>query len=97
MVSFLLTKEQIKNAEIGVGCEGLILDGFSSEIICFDIKVPGFKTETVEGNKITDKVYNIILKAKKGDVITVSEIKGTMTLFPVIPRQIPMLRFKIID
>jgi len=95
--AFLLTKAQIKNAEIGVGCEGLILDGFTSEIICFDIKVPGFKTETVEGNKITDKVYNIILKAKKEDVITVFEIKGTMTLFPVIPRQIPMLTFKIID
>lgn len=95
--TFLLTKAQIKNAEIGIGCENLLLEGFTSNVESFDIKVPGFKTETVIGNKITDKVYNIILKAKRGDVISVFEIKGKMTIFPVIPRQIPMLTFQIID
>lgn len=95
--TFLLSKNEIKNAEIGIGSEGFIFDGFTSNVLSFNIKVPGFPTQTVIGNKITDEVYNIVLKAKKKDIIVISDIKGTMTVFPNIARTIKTLTFKIID
>jgi len=65
--------DELKDAKIGVK----FIDCFiiKAEVTQFNIKFPGKPTIEVEGNIITNEVYELLKKAKKKDDIVISEIK----------------------
>ena len=66
--------EDLVNAKIGFEIENFLFP-IDFEVMSFNIKVPGYKTLTIIGNSFTNEVYELLKKARKKDVILISEIK----------------------
>ncbi|WP_053989853.1 GldM family protein [Mangrovimonas sp. TPBH4] len=64
----LISKNQLKNAVISAYHEDFIYNSLF-EITGFKVKIPGYSTIIVKGNKITDEIYNIIQNEQKGENI----------------------------
>lgn len=92
--SLEFTLEEIKDAEIGVK----FIDCFfiTCEVTQFNIKIPGNPTIVVSGNTFTNEVYELLKKARKKDVIVISEIKGKYYGFNGFIKNPPPIIFKII-
>lgn len=66
--------EDLVNAKIGFEIENFLFP-IDFEVLSFNIKVPGYKTLTIKGNSFTNEVYDLLKKARKKDIILISEIK----------------------
>ena len=66
--------EDLVNAKIGFEIENFLFP-IDFEVMSFNIKVPGYKTLTIIGNSFTNEVYELLKKARKKDIILISEIK----------------------
>jgi hypothetical protein len=86
--------DELKDAEIGVN----FIDCFfiTCEVTQFNIKIPRYNTITVDGNKITNTVFEFLKVARKKDIILISEIKGKYYGFDGFLKNPPPLDFKII-
>lgn len=92
--SLEFTIDELKDAEIGVK----FIDCFfiRCEVTQFNLKVPGFPTLIITGNKITNEALELIKKARKKDVIVISEIKGKYYGFDGCIKNPSPIAFKII-
>lgn len=89
------TREQLAKAEISV--EAADCNYFEPAIITgFKLKIPGEKTIDVKGPKFDSRTIKKIMNAKRGDIIIISEVNGTIKDLPVYPRQFALLAIKII-
>ncbi|HKX86132.1 MAG TPA: GldM family protein [Flavobacterium sp.] len=69
------SKENLKNAYIGIRTSDSNFN-YTFETQSFNCKVPGFPTVECKGKHFSKRAYEYILKAKRGDEIIISEIKG---------------------
>jgi hypothetical protein len=66
--------EDLVNAKVGFEIENFLFP-IDFEVTSFNIKVPGYTTLTIIGNSFTNEVYELLKKARKKDIILISEIK----------------------
>ncbi len=66
--------EDLKNAKIEAKIKDFLFP-INLEVKGFDIKFPRNKTITIEGFLFTDKVYELLKKARKNDIIIISNIR----------------------
>lgn len=86
--------DELKDAEIGVKFIDCFF--FTCEVTQFNIKIPGYNTFTIDGNKITDTVFEFLKVARKKDIVIISEIKGKFYGFDGYIKNPSPLVFKII-
>jgi len=67
----------------------------SFNVTQFNLKVPGQATIVVRGSKMDDRAKAAIRKASKGDVIVISEIKGTFSGINQMPKSVSACTFEI--
>ena len=67
----------------------------SFNVTQFNVKVPGQPTIVVRGSKMDDRAKAAIRKASKGDLIVVSEIKGTFSGINQVPKSVSACTFEI--
>lgn len=67
--------DELKDAIVGIKMVDFLL-ALNLEVSQFNIKVPRFPTLVITGNVITNEAYELIKKARKKDIIVISEIKG---------------------
>ena len=65
----LMKKEELKDAEISFYLEDFLYDFLKLKVTSFDLFVSNKNKFHIEGNKITDEVYNKLIKLKKGKEI----------------------------
>lgn len=66
--------EDLKNAKIEAKIKDFLFP-IDLEVKGFDIKFPRNKTITIEGFLFTDEVYELLKKARKNDIIIISNIR----------------------
>ena len=89
------TKEELKDAIVGIKMVDFAFN-INLEVREFSIKIPRFPTLVVTGNVITKEVYELVKKARKKDIIVISEIKGNyLGIDQFIKYPVPII-FKII-
>lgn len=71
----LMRKEELKDAEISFHLEDFLYDFLNLKVTSFDLFVSNKKKFHIEGNKITDEVYNELLNLKKGKKILIYNIE----------------------
>jgi hypothetical protein len=71
----LMTKEELKDAEISYYLEDFLYDFLNLKVTSFDLFVSNKKKFHIQGNKITDEVYNELIKLKKGKEILIYNIE----------------------
>jgi hypothetical protein len=71
----LMKKEELKDAEISFYLEDFLYDFLKLKVTSFDIRVSNKKKFHIEGNKITDDVFNELIKLKKGKEIIIYNIE----------------------
>ena len=64
---------EIENAEIGVYLKDFLL--IETEVKQYSLKVQGYPTIIITGNKINSEAYELIKKAKRKDYVVISNIK----------------------
>jgi len=67
----------------------------SFNVTQFNVKVPGQPTIVVRGSKMDDRAKAAIRKASKGDLIVISEIKGTFSGINQVPKSVSACTFEI--
>jgi hypothetical protein len=87
---------ELKDAIVGIKMVDFLL-ALNLEVSQFNIKVPRFPTLVITGNVITNEAYEIIKRARKKDIIVISEIKGKCFGYDGFIRYPRPLTFKIID
>lgn len=65
---------EIENAEIGVYFKDFLM--MESIVKQFNLKIQGYPTMTITGNKITPEAFELIKKVHKKDFIIISNIKA---------------------
>lgn len=94
--SFELSIEELKDAEVGLKFIDFLFP-FNFKVSQFNIKVPRFPTIVVTGNVITNEAYELLKKARKKDIIVISEIKTNYMMSEnVCYKAITPITFKII-
>jgi len=86
---------EIENAEIDVIFPNVIFLDFITN--GFNLKVPGYPTLVITGNKITNEAFELIKKARNKDIIVISEIKGKYYGYNGFIKNPSPFIFKIID
>ena len=71
----LMKKEELKDAEISFYLEDFLYDFLKLKVTSFDLFVSNKNKFHIEGNKITDEVYNKLIKLKKGKEILIYNIE----------------------
>lgn len=71
----LMKKEELKEAEISFYLEDFLYDFLKLKVTSFDLLVSNKKQFHIEGNKITDDVFNELIKLKKGKEILIYNIE----------------------
>ena len=86
--------EELVDAEIGVK----FIDCFfiTSEVTQFNLKVGSYPTIVISGNKITPEALELIKKARKKDIVLISEIKVKYYGFDGFIKNPRPIAFKII-
>ncbi len=69
------SKEELKEAKVGMKIVDFLIDNFSLEVLEFSLKVPKYKTLKVTGNAFNEEAYNLILKANKNDIILICQVR----------------------
>jgi hypothetical protein len=87
--------DDLKNAKLGILFLDLLIP-FTPEVTQFCIKVPRYPTLKIQGNLFNDEVFQLLSKARKNDIILVSEIKGNYMTNNIQHKKINPLIFKII-
>ena len=85
----------LKNAKIGIKFLDLLIP-FTPEVTQFCIKIPRFPTLTIQGNLFNEDVFKILKKARKNDIIVISDIRGNYMTSNALHKKISPLCFKII-
>lgn len=86
--------EELIDAEIGVK----FIDCFfiTCEVSQFNLKVGSYPTIVISGNKISTEALELIMKARKKDIILINEIKGKYNGFDGFIKSPRPIAFKII-
>jgi hypothetical protein len=71
----LMKKEELKEAEISYYLEDFLYDFLNLKVTSFDLFISNKKKFHIQGNKITDEVYNELIKLKKGKEILIYNIE----------------------
>ena len=71
----LMKKEELKDAEISFYLEDFLYDFLKLKVTSFDLLVSNKKQFHIEGNKITDDVFNELIKLKNGKEILIYNIE----------------------
>jgi hypothetical protein len=71
----LMTKSELKDAEISYYLEDFLYDFLKLKVTSFDLFVSNKKKFHIEGNKITDDVFDELIKLKKGKEILIYNIE----------------------
>ena len=87
---------ELKDAIVGIKMVDFLL-ALNLEVSQFNIKVPRFPTLVITGNVITNEAYELIKRARRKDIIVISEIKGKYFGYDGFIRYPRPLTFKIID
>ncbi|CAM3557853.1 GldM family protein [Flavobacterium gelidilacus] len=87
--------DELKDAEVGIKFIDFIYGNFNPSITQFSIKVPRQPTITINGNIFTEEVLQLLKKARKKDIILISNIKGSYMVGQGLHRPISNLIFQI--
>lgn len=71
----LMTKSELKEAEITYYLEDFLFDFLKLKVTSFDIYIENKKKFHIEGSKITDEIYKEISKLKKGKELLIYNIE----------------------
>lgn len=71
----IFTKDAFKKSYIGIKTSDPNFE-FSFETQSFNCKVPGFPTIECKGKYFNKRALDCIMKANRGDIIIISEVKG---------------------
>ena len=71
----LMKKEELKEAEISYYLEDFLYDFLNLKVTSFDLFISNKKKFHIQRNKITDEVYNELIKLKKGKEILIYNIE----------------------
>mgnify|MGYP005989592409 CR=1 FL=1 len=89
------TLEELKDAEVGIVFIDFIYDNFNPYVTQFSIKVPRQPTITIEGNYFNEEVLQLLKKARKKDIILISNIKGNYMIGQGFHKPISNLIFQV--
>jgi hypothetical protein len=88
--------EELKKAELGIKFIDFIYGDFNPYVTQFSIKVPRNPTLTINGNIFNEEVLHLLKKARKKDIILISNIKGNYMVGQGLYKPISNLIFQII-
>jgi hypothetical protein len=88
--------EELKKAELGIKFIDFIYGNFNPYVNQFSIKVPRNPTLTINGNIFTEEVLQLLKKARKKDIILISNIKGNYMVGNALHKPIIPFTFQII-
>lgn len=71
--------KDLENAKLGVEIENFLFP-IDFKVKGFKIKVPKYPTLEIIGNSFTDEVFQLLKKARKKDIIVISDIKSQHVL-----------------
>lgn len=88
-------KSRLENSTIGA-----VIPGFdfqvSLNVVSFALKVSGQPTVIVQGNRLSPAAKNVLLKAQKGDQVTISEINTKLVGSPLLLQKTGVVIFEIL-
>ena len=87
--------DELKDAEVGLKILDFLFP-YQPDVNQFTIKVGKYPTLLVNGNLLTDEVFNLLKKAKKKDFIIISNIKGSFSGVNQMCVRISPIVFRII-
>jgi hypothetical protein len=70
-----MTKEELKDSEISIQINDLLIDFNIQKVKSFYIHFPNKRSYKVMGNKIDIQSYNIIKKLKIGSIFTIDNVE----------------------
>jgi hypothetical protein len=94
----LMTKSELKDAEITYYLEDFLYDFLNLKVTSFDIYIENKKKFHIEGSKITDDVYKEISKLKKGKELIIYNIEfKLLSELDILIHPIGVIQVKISD
>lgn len=94
----LMTKSELKEAEITYYLEDFLYDFLNLKVTSFDIYIENKKKYHIEGSKITDDVYKEISKLKKGKELLIYNIEfKLLSELNILIHPIGVIQVKISD
>jgi gliding motility-associated protein GldM len=76
------SKNALKNATISAVLEDFVFD-LNLKVNSFKFKVPGQPTISVNGRKLNDRAKSALQRAKRGDQVTIFELKAAVVGSPI--------------
>ncbi len=87
--------DELKNAKLGIKFIDLLIP-FTPEVKQFCIKIPRYPTLTVKGNIFNEEVLRLLKKARKNDIILISDVRSNYMITDGLYKRTNPLIFKII-
>lgn len=87
--------DELNNGRLGIKFLDFLFP-FNPEVTQFCIKVPRYPTLTIQGNLFNEDVFKLLKKARKNDIIVISDIRGNYMTSNALHKKISPLCFKII-
>lgn len=88
--------DELNQARVGIKFIDLLIVNFHPEVTYFSIKVPKQPILLVEGDIFNNEVFELLKKARKNDIIVISDIRANYMTPNSTHKKISSIFFKII-